>query len=147
MHPADLRVAWAVGVKNVLPGRVIGRTAENLHVLVKGIRFVTPLYPFKDGSEVHLCIRPERVMLRRPDLPQEPRPNEIEGNIVGEMSDGLNCTLFFRMQPRLVAHDPTIDLQIDLPVYVYERLGLSAQREWRVTIPPGAIHVVASSSP
>jgi molybdate transport system ATP-binding protein len=144
MRPADLSVAWAVGVKNILSGRVAGATDENLQVQVGETLFQIPRYPFDQGGEVHLCIRPERVMLQRPDLPQRSRPNLLQGRIVGEMSDGLNCTLFFKTEPRLVPGDAPADLQIDLPVYVYERLDLSRQREWRVYIPPGSIHAVAS---
>ena len=145
MRPADLRVAWAVGVKNILTGRVLGTTAENLQVQVGDTTFLTPRYPFDRGGEVHLCIRPERVMLQRPDLSQRSRPNEIQGRIVDEMSDGLNCTLFFRAESRLVSDGAPADLQIDLPVYVYERLDISRQREWRVYIPPGSIHAVDGS--
>ena len=146
MRPADLRVAWAVGVKNILPGRVVGSTAEHLQVQVGDDTHLSiPLYPFDRGAEVDLCIRPERVMLQRPDLPQRSRPNVIQGRIVGEMSDGLNCTLYFKAEPRLVSDDAPADLQIDLPVYVYERLDLSRQREWRVYIPPGSIHAVDGS--
>ena len=71
-------------------------------------------------------------MLQRPDIPRISRPNEIAGRIVGEMSDGLNCTLDFQAHPRLVSDGAPADLQIDLPVYVYERLDLAREREWRV---------------
>ena len=143
MRPADLQVASTVGVKNILPGRVVNVSEKEMQVQVGESTFCTPQFPFDPGRSVHLCIRPERVMLQRPDLPQRSRPNLVQGRIIGEMSDGLNCTLFFVAEPRLLSEDAPADLQIDLPVYVYERLDLSNQREWRVYIPPGSIHAVA----
>jgi molybdate transport system ATP-binding protein len=143
MRPADLQVARAVGVKNVLAGQVIERTAEGLVVRVGSAVLQTPPYPFEVGKAVYLCIRPERVLFQRKDLPPRPRANQLSGQVVGEMSDGLNCTLFFRSEPALTPVNGTSDLQIDLPVYVYERLGLARERAWDVSIPPGSIHVIA----
>jgi hypothetical protein len=33
-----------------------------------------------------------------------------------------------------------------MPVYVYERLGLAHDRSWCISIPPGAIHVIADEA-
>jgi molybdate transport system ATP-binding protein len=142
MRPADLHVARAVGVKNVLAGRVIERTAEGLAVQVGDTVLVTPPHPFDVSAAVYLCIRPERVLLERKDLPPRPRANQLSGQIVGQMSDGLNCTLFFRSDATLNPVNGAADLQIDLPVYVYERLGVAWDRTWKVSIPPGVIHII-----
>jgi len=144
MRPADLSVARAVGVKNVLAGRVIERASDGLRVQAGAAVLVTPAYPFDVGAPVYLCIRPERVLLQRKDQPPPPRANRLWGQIVGEMSDGLNCTLFFESQECLDLVDGGAFLHIDLPVYVYERLGLAQDRAWHVSIPPGAIHVIAA---
>jgi molybdate transport system ATP-binding protein len=145
MRPADLQVARAVGVKNILSGRVIDRTDENLAVQVGGAVFITPLYPFEIGRAVYLCVRPERVLFQRKDRPPGERANRLWGQIVGEVSDGLNCTLFLKTKTPLNSDNAITDLQIDLPVYVYERLDLSQDRTWHVSIPPGAIHVVPAA--
>lgn len=140
MSPADLRVASVVGVKNLLDGRVLATTANGLMVQVGGINLQTPPHPVQLGDRVHLCVRPERIMLQLRDHSKEEKPNQIRGRIVGETSDGLNCTLSFR--PELDFSGDVSCLSIDLPVYVYERLNLSSQREWTVSIPPGAIHLL-----
>jgi molybdate transport system ATP-binding protein len=142
MRPADLQVARAVGVKNILAGRVIDRTNEGLAVQVGDAVFQTPPYPFESGAAVYLCIRPERVLFQRQDRPSKTGINRLWGEIVGEMSDELNCTLFFKTQTSLDPIEADADLQIALPVYVYERLELSRVREWHVYIPPRAIHVI-----
>jgi molybdate transport system ATP-binding protein len=143
MRPADLTVARAVGAKNILEGRVIDRTPEKLVVKVgEQVLFTTPR-PFEIGEQVYLCIRPERVLFQRKDRPPTTRTNQLSVQIIGETSDGLNCTVFLKSQTRLAPVDTGIDLHVDLPVYVYERLDLSRGQTWSVSIPPGAIHVIA----
>ena len=140
MQPADLRVARAVGVKNVLAGRVVAREPDHLVVRAGQATLVTRPFPFEAGTAVHLCIRPERIMFQRKDRPSRDRPNQLRCEIGGETSDGLNCTLF------LEATDAAASLQVDMPVYVYERLGLAHDRSWYISIPPGAIHVIADEA-
>jgi ABC-type Fe3+/spermidine/putrescine transport system ATPase subunit len=146
MRPADLQVARAVGVKNVLPGRIVERSDEKLTVQVGDAILATPPYPFAAGTPVHLCIRPERILLQRKDRPPRPRANRLLAHITGEMSDGLNCTLYLKVDQHLPARNGEVDLQIDLPVYVYERLGLAHDRTWYVSIPPGAVHVIPAAA-
>jgi molybdate transport system ATP-binding protein len=146
MRPADLHVARSVGVKNILAGQVVDRTDENLTVAVGGASFSTPRYPFPIGAPVYLCIRPERILFQRKDRPPQNRANQLHGPIVAEMSDGLNCTLYLRPEVVLDPSREPVDLQIDLPVYVYERLALSRHTEWTVAIPPGAIHVISDET-
>jgi hypothetical protein len=143
MRPADLEVAHAVGVKNILQGRVVDRSAEGLAVRVGDVDLNTPVYPIEIGASVCLCVRPERVLFQRKDLPPRGRINQLECHIVGEESDGLNCTVFLKTVPGLGSTKGPGDLKVDLPVYVYERLELAHERDWFVYIPPGAIHVVA----
>ena len=130
MRPADLRVARIVGVKNILSGRVVEDSSSSLLLQVGDASLQAPAGSAPAGESVYLCIRPERIMLRRRDRLSEPRPNQLHGRIVGEASDGLNCTLFFRPDVALTSQ-PAGDsdrLYIDLPVYVYERLNLADQR-------------------
>jgi molybdate transport system ATP-binding protein len=144
MRPADLFVARAVGVKNILAGQVVDRTSETLAVRVADQVFVTPRYPFEIGARVILCVRQERVLFQRKDRPPQPRDNRLQVQIVGEMSDGLNCTVFLKSRARQESVEDTIGLHVDLPVYVYERLDLARGQTWTVSIPPGAIHVIAA---
>ena len=142
MYPADLCVANIVGVKNVLVGNVMKTTVEGLVIQAGEIVLQTQPYPFDVGERVYLCVRPERVMLTLQDRQGGTRPNQIHGRIIGETSDDLNCTLFFEPESELEFSGGISNLFVDLPVYVYERLNLSIQREWTVSIPPGSIHVL-----
>jgi molybdate transport system ATP-binding protein len=144
MRPADLRVARIVGVKNILSGRVVENSPSSLLLQVGDATLQAPPGSAPPGESVHLCIRPERIMLRRHDRLKEPRPNQLHGRVVGEASDGLNCTLFFQPDVPLTSlpNGESDRLHIDLPVYVYERLDLAHQRSWTVTVPPAAIHLL-----
>ncbi len=142
MRPADLQVARAVGVKNILAGRVVEWAADHLMVRVAAALLTTPAYPFEAGASVNLCIRPERILFQRKDRPSRNPVNQLDCRIVAETSDGLNCTLFLDTESSLHPLDGITDLQVDLPVYIYERLGLSRGQAWSVSIPPGAIHVI-----
>ncbi len=147
MRPADLVVARAVGVKNILAGRVIDRGPEKLVVKTGDEVLLTPPYPFEIGELVYLCIRQERILFQLKDRQPKPRTNQLRVQIVGETSDGLNCTVFLETLKSQDATEGalggTVDLKVDLPVYVYERLDLARGQTWSVSIPPGAIQVIA----
>ncbi|MBI4787931.1 MAG: ABC transporter ATP-binding protein [Chloroflexi bacterium] len=138
-RPQDLRVARAVGVKNILPGIV--ETANR--VRVGDAVLDVPPYPFKPGAPVHVCLRPERIMLLRPERAgRSSDENAFHGALIREMSDGMNATLYFRAEDLRLAPALDYDLQIELPVYIYERLDLSRQREWTVSLRKNAIHLI-----
>ena len=69
--------------------------------------------------------------------------NELFGEIVREMTDGANATLYFRGNTRMVT-DGSQDyaLQIELPVYIYERLDLAHRRTWTVSLKKNAVHLI-----
>jgi len=46
----------------------------------------------------------------------------------------MNATLFFRSSGARLMREQDHDLQIELPVYIYERLGLAHQRQWAVSL-------------
>ena len=143
-HPQDLFVARAVGVKNTLPGIVASRSPSEMQVQVGEALVDTPFFPFEVGTPVHVCLRPERIMLLRPERAgRSSDENALCGTIVREMSDGANVTLYFRANGKRLLADEDYDLQIELPVYIYERLDLAHQREWTVSLRKNAIHLVA----
>ena len=138
-RPNSLPVARAVGVKNVLRGEIIARD----RVRVGEAMIDIPAHSFALGARVHVCIRPERVMLLRPDRAgKSSDENALHGNIVREMSDGMNATLYFRAADARLLPDQDYDLQIELPVYIYERLNLARERAWTVSLRKNAIHLI-----
>ncbi len=143
-RPQDLRVARAVGVKNILEGVVVERGENTTRVRLGETVLDTPWFPFDVGTRVHVLLRPERIMLLRPERAgRSSDENALHGLVVRESSDGTNVTLYFRAEDVRLAPELDYDLQIELPVYIYERLDLAHQRGWTVSLRKNAIHIIA----
>ncbi len=141
--PRDLRVARAVGVKNIFGGVVAARGERETRVRVGEIALDAPPYPVQVGECVSVCVRPERVILLRPERAgKSSDENALAGEIVREMSDGMSVTLYFRAAHARIAPEQDYDLQIELPVYIYERLNLARERKWMVSLRKNAIHLI-----
>ncbi len=142
-RPENLTVARATGVKNILPGVVVACDGQASRVRVGGAVIDAPPYPFQVGEPVHLCLRPERIMLLRPERAgRSSDENALHGQLMQEMSDGTIVTLYFKSEDVRLAPGADYDLQIELPVYIYERLRLASQREWTVSLRKNAIHLI-----
>ncbi|CAG0945248.1 sulfate transport system ATP-binding protein [Anaerolineae bacterium] len=142
-NPNCLQVARAVGVKNILPGTVEECQGKFCRVRIGNALVETQPGEFKLGARVTVCIRPERVMLLRPEhTGKSSDENALNGEIVREMNDGMLATLLFRASGSRLVPDQDYDLQIELPVYIYERLDLARQRRWTVSLRKNAIHLI-----
>lgn len=139
LTPATRRVAEVVGVGNILPATVL----DAGRVRIGQCELAAETRPFPSGAAVHACIRPERVTLVREDHPTAITQNMLEGDIIEARSDGGQVELLFRLQPPRLLPGSLYDLQIAMPVYIYERLDLAQRRHWQVTIKPQQIHFVA----
>lgn len=140
-RPATREVARVTGGTNLFLGWVMSCGEDGGIIQVGDVRLDTLPYRQPPGASVEISIRPERIMLLRPDRPPGLRDNELLGHIVDETASGLTHTLFFRLDgPRL--RDGAYDLEIDLTAYVYERLDIVAERQWLISIKRSAIHVM-----
>ncbi len=64
LHPRQRFVADFVGASNMLPGRLL----KGSSVEVDGLRLEVPVpEPLRDATNVTVCIRPEHLVLRRPE--------------------------------------------------------------------------------
>jgi molybdate transport system ATP-binding protein len=137
--PQTLRVAQVVGIKNILSGVVLSES----RVRVGTRELQAPAEAYVKGMRVFICLRPERITLVRKERPPADLPNIIEGELIAEESDGANVILFFRALDARLLPDRPFDLEIDTPVYVYERLNLAAERRWTISIKPSMMHLIA----
>ena len=141
-HPATRHVARLVGVKNILDGQLVRRVEGGMAVHVGEAELVTPPTLVAPGEDVTLCVRGERILFVRPERSSVQRDNLFRGRIVGETHDGTMVTLAFRMEGARLTPGREYDLEIELPLYAYERLGLGNQREWQVALRRDAIHLI-----
>jgi len=145
-HPNSLPVARAVGVKNILPGTLQECREKFCRVRIGDALIETMPGDFNPGTRVTVCVRPERVMLLRPEQAgKSSDENALRGEIVRETNDGMMATLFFRAEGTRLMREQDYDLQIELPVYIYERLDLARQRTWLVSLRKNAIHLICET--
>jgi len=155
-RPATRRVAEFVGTRNILRATVLESNSQRLLLDWEGRPLeaepisenrAEPL-PLSRGQEVEVCIRPTQVMIVRPDrLPHLPPPeNPFCGTVVQEALQAEAYVLRFRLadSPACPAGSAApYDLEIELPDYVYFRLGLDHQKDATISIHRSAMHVIA----
>lgn len=142
-RPATRRVAEFVGTRNILRATVLESDSERLLLDWQGRTLEAEPLSLSRGQEVEVCIRPTQVMVVREDrLPHLPPPeNPFSGIIIEEALQAEAYVLRFRLMGS-AAH---YDLEIELPDYVYHRLGLDRKREISVSIHRSAMHVIPVS--
>jgi molybdate transport system ATP-binding protein len=147
-HPASRTVARFTTTKNIFRGTVISEGAGFQEVRVGDITVSAPAGPHRTGDEVDLCIRPEDIMLMRPnrETGSAVEENQIEGEIVEEIAHGTTFSLM--MKP---AGDPfrtgrDYDIHVEIPANVYYRLGVNEQKKWIVSLKKEAVHLMKSET-
>jgi hypothetical protein len=97
-------------VRNVFPAQVAAARDGSLEVVTDRFAVRTPPYPFPPGTPVTLYVRPERVVLIRPEYERDPhRDNLVRGRIVDELHLGPVYTLYFRLHSDGTARDGQAD--------------------------------------
>jgi molybdate transport system ATP-binding protein len=86
-HPASRAVARMVGVENILPGRVRG-VSEGLATVEVGRAVLLAVVEEQIDGNVHVCIRPEDVLLQEGPRPQTSARNQWAGTVVALAVDG-----------------------------------------------------------
>ena len=92
------------------------------------------------GESLAFFVRPEYVRLIRKNRPVTEglrQTNLFQGDIVGERDEGTTWVLYFRLDRPGTPSQGHYDLEIEIPKLVYERLGISTDRRWDVSIHPG----------
>jgi hypothetical protein len=119
----------------------------------------TPPYPYPPGASVDLYVRPEHIVLVRPEHEREPRRgNLVRGRIVDELHLGPVHTLYFSLldageagagsppaahcsEGRGGEARPAHDLEVDLAAHPYQALRVAERREWLLSLVPEALHL------
>ncbi|MER3421640.1 MAG: hypothetical protein C4290_14430 [Chloroflexota bacterium] len=143
-HPACRRVAELTEVRNIWSGVVASAGAGHVVVHTPRLTLRASAGPFRPGQRVDVCIRPERVILLRPERhpAEELRDAAITAEIVAEEAHGATHTLFFRLPG---AADVPYDVEVDLPSHPYEVLGVRERWVWTLVFPRAAVHVMPAA--
>lgn len=137
-HPVSRPVAELVGMTNFLPGTVQGGQIHG-----PGYQLPAPA-GLADGTPVDCGIRPEHIMLLRPEVaPPAARGALLGGRITEEVDYGSHIVLW------LAVAGAAADLgwlAISLPNYIYDRLDVRHRKEWRVLIKPQHVQVMVAGA-
>ena len=149
-NPSSERVARLIGARNVLRATIADASGESIVLDWRGGRLEaarSPSHPLhaRAGDTLAFFIRPEYVRLIRKNRPVTDglrQTNLFNGEIVGEHDEGTTWVLLFRLARPGAPSQGSYDLEIEIPKLVYERLRISTDRHWDVSIHPGSIQVL-----
>jgi len=141
--PCNRQVAQFLGIKNIFAGQVLELRHDTLYISWQGhtIQAYAPSDP--PPSTVFFCIRPEEVMIIRPDRPLRAniKENLLSGQIVDQIPRGATYTLFFKADGLRLERDYHLEIQI--PRHAYQRLNLARGKRVTVSLKKSAIHLLA----
>ena len=149
-NPSSERVARLIGAKNILVATIADSSGDSIVLDWRGGRLEAARSPShqlhaRAGDPLAFFVRPEYVRLIRKNRPVTDllrQTNLFHGEIVGERDEGTTWALFFRLSRPGQPSQGNYDLEIEIPKLVYERLGISTDRHWVVSIHPGSIQVL-----
>src|SRR3990170_8812683 len=132
-RPGTRNVARFMGVRNIFSGIVAGFDGQHVMIDNPDIGVIkAPVLPgrqFAPGSEVTFCIRPEEILVIRPDkVLGKVQDNILEGEIVGTVGRGSTHILY------LEAGEGRTPIKAELPNFVLRKLELAVGLRIRVSL-------------
>jgi molybdate transport system ATP-binding protein len=149
-NPSSERVARLIGARNILRATIAECTPDSVVFDWRGSRLEAARSPshalhVHPGDPLAFFVRPEYVRLIRKNRSVSDalrQTNVFRGEIVGQRDEGTTWSLLFRVSTPGPPSQGAYDLEIEVPKLVYERLGVSADPHWEVSIHPGSIQVL-----
>jgi len=141
--PKTRNVAKFLGVRNIFSGRVVSADGTTVTIENPELGEVKALVhpeerPFAAGEKITFGIRPEEIMVIRPDRPidKKVQDNMLEGNILTTIGKGANHTVYLK----LINSDTT--LKIEIPNFAYRKLKLSKGKMTTVSLKKESIWII-----
>jgi molybdate transport system ATP-binding protein len=145
MHrPASRVVAHLTGTQNCFGGQVTQRTDQTLQIAVGPLQLQTDCRPLAVGQAVSCCIRPEQVILLRPGHRAGQYRNVVNTSVVAVTTDGLSFFLHLKLVEGRLQPQQNHDLEVRLPLHVFERLRPQVGQLWQASIKPSALHLITA---
>ncbi len=141
-RPRTLFVASFVGTKNIFSGTIktADRERGKLAVATENFEVETPYQEIAVGTEVHLCIRPEEIMLLREDRPITPRHSNImEGEIIDIHPLGSAML-------RLSISANHQEFAVDVPRHVAAKMDLESEKRVKISLKASSCHIIRPRS-
>jgi len=124
--PADTAVAGFFGIRNIFSGRVRVRSSSSLQISCDalGADLTMPIEAtlqrrLEPGSSCTVGIRPENVMILKPERPNYVQDNLLTGVLTEVLLKGASHTLLFRPAGTTTA------VEIEIPDYALKKLQLN----------------------
>lgn len=132
-RPATRNVARFLGVRNIFDGRVTKVIDEEVEIDSPELAVIKTHAPkrlgLSVGSPVSFCIRPEEILVIRPDKsPGRVADNVVEGEILSTTGKGSTHILY------LGSGRTGVVLKIELPNFVVRKLGLKEGKRIKVSL-------------
>lgn len=141
-RPRTRNVARFMGVKNIFSGTVAGFDAANTVIQSADLGAVKAHTPagasYRAGQEVSFCIRPEEIIVIRPDRVIDGRvqDNLYEGEIMETTGKGSTHTMYMKIGAGGAL------LKIELPNFVLRKLALATGKRIRVSLKKEDIWII-----
>ncbi len=136
-RPRTRSVARFIGTRNIFSGKV-EEAGERLIIYSPGLgRVSAPAHSattFSIGQEKSFCIRPEEILIIRPDRALPTDENVFEGVITNSVGKGSTHTLYVESGAAL--------LKVEVPNFVQRKLGLARGAAVRVLLKKESIWVI-----
>jgi molybdate transport system ATP-binding protein len=147
-RPCNRTVARYIGVKNIFTGTVENFVHGSTALRVGSLAMYAHSDAFQLGDRVDLCIRPEDIMLIRPNqaVRDAVEHNQFLGEIVEEVARGTSLTLHVKLVGDPLENGRPYDLYMDIPASVYYRLGANIDKQWIVSLKKESIHLIPSTA-
>jgi len=141
-RPRTRNVARFMGVRNIFTGTVAGLEDGSVLIDTPDIGVMKAPAPhaaaFSPGQEVSYCIRPEEILVIRPDrVLGKVQDNILECDIIGAIGKGSTHILYLE-----TGHGRT-PLKVELPNFVVRKLELAVGRRVKVSLKKENIWVIA----
>jgi ABC-type Fe3+/spermidine/putrescine transport system ATPase subunit len=142
-QPKNRKVAEFVGVKNIFPAEIVDSSPQEKETLVtvQGMEIRTSLFPYRKGLKVLLCIRPQEIMLIKPDRPlrRNVKENTFNGFILDMIERNSSTLLIFSMK------DESLRFYVEIPNHIRESWGLASGKELTVSLKKSALWLTEMS--
>ncbi|HWO74181.1 MAG TPA: ABC transporter ATP-binding protein [Dehalococcoidia bacterium] len=132
--PASVRVAQLLEARNIFAGTVVAKTEVFTEVETPWFRGRARAEGvLAPGAAAALCVRPEHVILLRPD---RPHANQVETTLdvelVDEVATGNNHRLYLKVKGTNGPTDCVIEA--DVSAHPYQVMGVATRRDWRIAL-------------